>query len=134
MYGATMSKAMDRYLIVDEATKNFGYKRMQYNINYNLNFLNIFIKEHGLPEMIFEYENEKGRNGIKMYYMKENVAYVFEYRSWKPDSLYLKEQRAMTEYEKLTYEELMKKGKPIEKAPSVTGSIMDLIYNPYLQG
>ena len=107
MYGYTMVSSMDRYLLVDEATKSLGFKRMEYNMAYNSS-LKGFVKEHGLPDFIFEYKNEKGRNGIKMCYVKKDIVYVYGYRSWSSDSLYLKEHRPLTEYEKLTYEELIK--------------------------
>lgn len=126
MLGYTMPRAMHTYLLVDEATESFGFKRMKYNIGYNANgLLKGFVKEHELPEMIFEYENEKGRNGIKMYYVKKDIVYVFEYKNWKPTSLYLKESRPLDKYEKLTYEVLMNKAKPKQKGPTVTGSIMN---------
>ena len=107
MLGYTEMRAMDRYLSVNKSTESFGFKRMKYNMGYNSS-LKGFIEEHGLPDFIFEYKNKKGRNGIKMFYVKKDIAYVFESQSWMSNSLDLKEHRPLTEYEKLTYEELIK--------------------------
>ena len=57
-YGYTKNRAIDSYLLVDEATESFGFKRMKLNQGYNSS-LKGFIKEHGLPDFIYEYENEK---------------------------------------------------------------------------
>jgi len=107
MYGYTERRAMHRYLMVNEVNENFGFKRMKYNMGYNSS-LKGFVKEHGLPDFILEYKNEQRRNGIKMFYVKKDIVYAFEYRTWTPDSLYLKEHRPLTEYEKSTYEELIR--------------------------
>jgi hypothetical protein len=134
MLGYTMRRAMHTYLLVDEATENFGFKRMKYNISHNANgLLKRFVKEHGLPQMIFEYENEKGRKGIKMYYVRKDIIYVFEYKNLNSYSLYQKESRSLDEYEKLMYEVLINKAKPKQRGPTVTGSIMKFsTHNPQL--
>jgi lipopolysaccharide export LptBFGC system permease protein LptF len=105
MHGYTERKAMDRYLLVNEATESFGYKRMQYNMGYNRS-LKGFIEEHGLPDFIFEYKNKKDRGGIKMFYAEKDIVYVYESHSWVANSLYLKKHRPLTDYEKATYEEI----------------------------
>jgi len=43
-----------------------------------------------------------------MYYVSKDVVYIYESNSWIADSLYLKEYRKLTDYEKATYKELMK--------------------------
>jgi len=108
MYGYTQRKAMDRYLFVDKATENFGYKRMQYNLGHNSS-LKGFIESHGLPDFIYEYENNKGRDSIKLFYLKKDIVYIYESQSWLANSLYLKEFRPLTQYEKDTYEQLSNK-------------------------
>ena len=113
-YGYTKNRAIDSYLLVDEATESFGFKRMKLNQGYNSS-LKGFIKEHGLPDFIYEYENEKGRDSIKMFYVQNDIAYVYESQSWVSNSLALKEYRPLTYYEKLTYEELLKNYKPKPK-------------------
>ena len=134
IYGVTMREAMHTYLLVDEATQNFGFKRMKYNIGHNANgLLKELVKRVGLPEMIFEYENE-GKNGIKMYYVKLDRVTIFEYRShWTSSSLYLKEYRPLDKYEKLMYEALINKAKPKQEGPTVTSRIMNFsTHNPQL--
>lgn len=93
---------------VDEDTQSFGFMRLNYNLAYNRS-LKGFIGEHGLPDIIYEYKNEKVRNGIKIFYMERDLVYDYESQSWLADSLYLKEHGQLTEYEKITYEELKKK-------------------------
>ncbi len=125
MYGYTMRDAMYKYLYVDEATENLGFKRLKYSMGTNFGgILKDFVKEHGLPEMIFEYKDEKGRNGIRMYYVKKDIVYVFEHKNWMSSSLYVKGHRPLDGYEKLTYEVLINKAKPNPKGPTVTSSIM----------
>jgi len=107
MYGYTMHEALDKYLLVDKDTESFGYKRLQYNLGYNSS-LEKFIENQGLPNFIFEYENNEGRESIRLYYTDKNIVYVYESSSWLAGSLYLKEHRALTDYEKQTYSELLK--------------------------
>ena len=107
MHGYTKRSAMNRYLLVDEAAENFGFKRMEYNLGYNRS-LKGFVENHGLPDFIYEYENEEGRESIKMFYVEKDIVYIFESQSWLANSLYLKEFRPLTKYEKDTYEELKK--------------------------
>ncbi len=107
MHGYTKRTAMDRYLIVNEATESFGFKRMKYNMGYNRS-LKGFIEKNGLPDFIFEYENKKGREAIKMFYVEKDTVYIYESQSWTANSLYLKDYRKLNEYEKATYEELKK--------------------------
>lgn len=107
MHGYTQLESLNRYLIVDESKKSFGYKRMTYNIALN-NSLEGFVKNNGYPDFIYEYKNEKSRDSIKMYYIEKDTVYIYESDSWIANSLYLKENRPLTEYEKATYNELKK--------------------------
>lgn len=107
MHGYTQRKAENRYLLVDRNTESFGYKRMEYNLSYN-DSLEGFVKNNGYPDFIYEYENEEGRDSIRMYYVKKDIVYIYESNSWVADSLYLKKFRPLTEYEKATYQELKK--------------------------
>ena len=107
MHGYTQREAENRYLLVDKNTDSFGYKRMEYNLGYN-DSLKGFIEQNGYPDFIYEYENKGGRDSIKLYYVEKDVVYIYESNSWKADSLYLKEYRPLTEYEKATYQELLK--------------------------
>jgi len=107
MHGYTKRSAMNRYLLVDANTNNFGFERMEYNLGYNRS-LKGFVDNHGLPDFIYEYVNEEGRESIKMFYVEKDIVYIYESQSWLADSLFLKEQRPLTKYEKDTYEELKK--------------------------
>ena len=107
MHGYTKREAMERYLLVDKESQNFGYKRMEYNLGYNRS-LQGFVEKHGLPDFIYEYKNEKERESIKMFYVEKDIVYIYESQSWMADSLFLKEHRPLTDYEKATFKELKK--------------------------
>jgi hypothetical protein len=107
MHGYTQRKSEDRYLLVNKEKENFGYKRMTYNLGYNSS-LQGFVDQNGYPDFIYEYQNDKGRDSIRMYYFKKDIVYVYESNSWLADTLYLKEFRVLTDYEKATYKELLK--------------------------
>ena len=100
MHGYTQQKAENRYLLVDKTTDSFGYKRMEYNLGYNSS-LKGFVEQNGYP-------NEEGRDSIRMYYVNKDIVYIYESNSWMADSLFLKEHRPLTDYEKATYKELKK--------------------------
>ena len=106
-YGSTKNKAFNHFLLVDEERKNFGYKRFQHNLGYNWS-LKGFVNEHGLPDLIYEYNNEQGYDSILLCYMSENIVYVYESQSWLANSLFLKEQREPNEYEQQTFLHLNK--------------------------
>ena len=105
MHGYTSQRAMGKYLLVDKTTESFGYKRITYIEGFRPPMLG-FIENKGLPDFIYEFKNEQGREGVNLYYVGRNVAYVFVTRDWRPDSMYLKEERALTDYEKATYRHL----------------------------
>ncbi len=105
MYGYTKREAFERYLLVDKETNSFSYRRLKYN-QAHYDPLKGFVEKHGLPDFIYEFKNEIGRDGIKMFYMAKDVVYVFVKGSWSPGSMYLYEHRPLTEHEKLTYKEL----------------------------
>jgi len=107
MHGYTQDAALDRYLLVDESTNSFGYQRMKYATGYH-GTLEGFVAENGFPDFIYEYETPQGHDAIRLYYAKQNTAYIYECSSWSPSSLYLKKQRRLSAYEKATYKELLR--------------------------
>lgn len=107
MHGYTKSKSFNKYLLVDRKSENFGYKRMQYIQDFRPP-LKGFVKKHGIPDFIYEFKTENGREGIKMFYVNKDIAYVFIEDNWRPSSIFLSEHRKLTDYEKLTYKELIK--------------------------
>lgn len=108
MHGYTQRKANHRYLLVDEENDSFGYQRMTYNLGYNRS-LKPFVKEHGMPDFIFEYPVKGAKSGICMYYLEEDKVYIYESSSmWVADSLFLKEVRNLTEEEKERYRFLLR--------------------------
>ena len=80
---------------------------MEYNLGYNSS-LKGFVEQNGYPDFIYEYQNEEGRDSIRMYYVNKDIVYIYESNSWMADSLFLKEHRPLTDYEKATYKELKK--------------------------
>ena len=107
MHGYTKDRAFGRYLLVDEQAENFGYKRMQYIQGYRPS-IEGFVNKHGLPDFIYEFETENDREGIRLYYVNEDIVYVFVEYSWRPSSAFLSEHRELTDYENATYIELKK--------------------------
>lgn len=108
MHGYTEIEAMDRYMLVNKATQSFGYKRVQYICGY-YSPMKGFTEAHGLPDFIYEYKNSKGRRGVIYFYVNKNAAFDFIERTWLCDSIYLVEQRPLTDYEVATYKQLCKK-------------------------
>jgi hypothetical protein len=120
MHGYTKRQALDRYLLVDQAADNLGARRLRYIQGFRPPMRG-FVENHGLPDFIYEFK-EKGREGVTLFYVRRDVAYVFVEHDWRPDSIYLRDERALTDYEKMTFEELRRKDQrpspPPEPAPS----------------
>ncbi len=104
MHGYTESRARDQYLKVDEKTKNFGFKRIQYIIGFRKDAIRNFIEEKGFPDYIYGYkkDDKEGhkRKGFIFYYLNEGKAYDFMEKSWRPDSARIIEIREFTQFEK----------------------------------
>jgi hypothetical protein len=98
-HGWDHDRAMGRYLVVDRATNNFGYKRMQYTMGLHQG-IDESVREHGFPDFIHEDKNEAGWPVIGLFYVESDKAYIFEQRTWRLTSLYLKEHRPLTDSEK----------------------------------
>jgi hypothetical protein len=107
MHGYTKSKSFNRYLLVDIEAENLGYKRMEYIQGFR-EPIEKFVQKNGLPDFIYEFETKDEREGIRMYYVKQNRAYIFVEENWRPSSIFLSEKRRLTPYEKATYRELRK--------------------------
>ena len=93
------------HLPVDPIAKNLGYERLMVNCRLR-EPLNEFIIVHGFPEFIQEY-NKAALNGIRLYYLKQNLVYVFrESSEYKFSSTRLVEKRPLDGYEKAYIKEL----------------------------
>jgi hypothetical protein len=107
MQGYTKRQAFQRYMLVDAATKSFGYKRLTYSQGF-YSLIREYTLVHGLPSFIYEFKTEDKKDGLCLYYVREDTVYVFVKLGWLPDTLHLQEQRHLTDYEKATYQELLR--------------------------
>ncbi len=103
-YKNTRIQSSAFHLPVDPVGKNLGYQRLMINCRYR-EPLDKFVKEHGIPEFINEY-NVAARDGIRLYYLKENMVYDFIEQDFKPDSIHLIEQRPLNSFEKAYIKEI----------------------------
>lgn len=92
------------YLPVDAEAQNFGYQRLMINCRYR-EPVNTFIQTHGYPEFIYEY-NKAAREGIRLFYLKENKVADFLEQGLSPNSATLIDHRALDSYEKAEIKEL----------------------------
>lgn len=103
-YQDTKIRSSSVYLAVDAAQKNFGYERLMINRRYRAP-LERFLADRPPPDYIYEY-NEATREGIRLYYLGEDRVYDFLEQNVNPNSLHLKETRALNSYEKAYFREL----------------------------
>lgn len=116
MKGWTQRDAMNRFLLVDQTNESFGYKRLDYNQGF-YPMLKHFLALRGIPELIYEFETDDKKEGIRLIYVKQDTVYEFVKMGFRPDSLLMKEQRHLTEYEKATYQELNGKDLTVSAKP-----------------
>ena len=109
-YKNTRIQSRTFHLEVDPVGKNLGYERLMINCRYR-EPLDKFVKEHGIPEFINEY-NVAARDGIRLYYLKENLVYDFIEQDHTPDSIHLIEQRPLNGFEKAYIKEIQNR-KPL---------------------
>jgi hypothetical protein len=110
-HGATWSEAVNRYHLITGNAGSLGDKRLVANKGFHKrselsNFLNCNCKHRGLPDFIYEYQNEKKCRGIRLYYVKQDSVFIFEEPRKNNLQSVLKEARKMFEYERLTYDRL----------------------------
>lgn len=110
-HGLEKAESFNRYLVVDEAKKSFGYKRLMNMKDFRAS-LGGYVDSHGAPEMIYEFENEEGREGVELYYVQKGMVYTFVEADWKPDSIFLKSERSITDEDKAIYSRVLKELKP----------------------
>lgn len=103
-YTDTRIQSSAFHLPVDPVGKNLGYERLMINCRYR-EPLDKFVKENGLPDFINEY-NVAARDGIRLYYLKENMVYDFIEKDFKPDSIHLVDKRPLSSYEKAYIKEI----------------------------
>ena len=108
MYGYTKDLAFDAYHIVKSDKKDFGNRRIRYNMGLHKNSeLYYFLLKYGNPEFIHEYETASKCDVIELFYNKKDSVYIFE--EPKKSNLFtiLKESRPINTFEKLTYKNLL---------------------------
>ena len=93
------------YLPVDAEARNFGYQRLMINCRYR-EPVNTFIQTHGYPDLIYEY-NKGAREGIRLFYLKENKVADFLEQGLSPNSATLINHRPLDSYEKAEINELV---------------------------
>ncbi len=103
-YKNTQMQSNAFHLPVDPVGQNLGYQRLMINCRYR-DPLDKFVKENGFPDFINEY-NVQALDGIRLYYLKDNVVYDFLERNYKPDSISLIEKRPLNGFEKAYIKEL----------------------------
>ena len=96
-YKHSQSSALDKYLVVTGEPSNFADSRLNAVRNYSAS-MNGFIKSHGLPSMIYEFQSNH-KDGIMLFYISENLVYSFVEASSDPDSRYLIEHRSPNDKE-----------------------------------
>lgn len=113
MHGYTWDKAENSYHLVNGDKDNFGDKRIKYLRGFHknsalANFLDCNCNNRGLPDFIYEYKSKEKCRGIQLFYVSRDSVYVFEEpRKGNLNSM-LKDARKMDEYERLTYQRLIK--------------------------
>ena len=110
-HGYTWDKAENSYNLVTGDKENFGDKRLVYNKGFHRksalsNFLDCNCNDRGLPDFIYEYQDESKRRGIKLFYVKRDSVFVFEEPKKGNLRSVLKEARKMDDYERQTYQKL----------------------------
>ena len=110
-HGYTWSEAKNSYNLVTGNKDNFGDKRLDYNKSFHRNselsrFLDCNCNNRGLPNFIYEYQTESKCRGIKLFYMRQDSAFVFEEPKKGNLRSVMKEARKMGDYERQTYERL----------------------------
>jgi hypothetical protein len=103
-YKNTQMQSNAFHLPVDPVGQNLGYQRLMINCRYR-EPLDKFVKENGFPDFINEY-NVQALDGIRLYYLKDNVVYDFLEQDYKPDSIHLIEKRPLNGFEKAYIKEI----------------------------
>jgi hypothetical protein len=103
-YKDSRIKSSAFHLPVDPVGKNLGYERLMINCRYR-EPLDKFVKENGLPDFINEY-NVAARDGIRLYYLEDNMVYDFLEKDFTPDSIHLIDKRPLNSYEKAYIKEI----------------------------
>ena len=103
-YKSTQMQSNAFHLPVDPVGQNLGYQRLMINCRYR-EPLDQFVKENGFPDFINEY-NVQALDGIRLYYLEDNVVYDFLERDYKPDSIHLLEKRPLNGFEKAYIKEI----------------------------
>jgi len=106
MHGYTTNIALNRYLLVRKEPQTSGYRRLEY-IQWYRSSIKDFIGYHGSPDFIYEFKAYNDRPGLRLYYTKKNLVYIFVERNWEPDSMFFVEQRPLTEFESQVYAQLL---------------------------
>ena len=105
-HGQTEREALHRYLLVRKDLKTFGYRRLK-NIEDFRPPIKGFVEYHGPPDFLYEFKTDKGRPGLRFYYVQQNLVYVFHERNWRPSSMFFVQDRPLTSSETQIYTNLI---------------------------
>jgi hypothetical protein len=111
MHGYTWNEAKDSYHLVTGEKKNFGDRRIKYNVGFHRKsqLAEFLSSGRPSPDFIYEYMNEAKCRGIRLFYVKADSVYIFEEPKKNKLQSVLKEARKMDNYEKETYQRLISK-------------------------
>lgn len=111
-YGWTQDWAFNSYMLINEDKKNFGNRRIKYNLGHHgKSDLYEFLKVNQYPNFIYEYETSNKTDIIVLFYVQQDSAYLFrEISNWNPTTV-LRERRKMTPQEHEAYKKLVEKQK-----------------------
>ena len=109
MYGWTEELAFNAYYLVKQDKKDFGNRRVKYNMGYHKNSeLYYFLKENNKPDLIREYEKATKCDVIELFYLNKDSVFIFEEPKKNSSYSNFTSGRRINEYEKLTYQKLIK--------------------------
>lgn len=82
-HGYTWKEAKDKYHLITGKKEGFGDRRLDYNKGFHKrsalsSFLDCNCNDRGLPDFIFEYQNESKCRGIQLFYTKKDSVFIFE--------------------------------------------------------
>lgn len=82
-HGYTWKEAKDKYHLITGKKVGFGDRRLDYNKSFHKrsalsSFLDCNCNDRGLPDFIFEYQNERKCRGIQLFYTKKDSVFIFQ--------------------------------------------------------
>jgi hypothetical protein len=108
MYGYTEDLAFNAYYLVKPDKKDFGNRRIKYNMGHHKNSeLYFFLLENKKPDFIHEYETSSKCDVIELFYLERDSVFIFEEpKKYNLNSIF-KEGRPINDHERLTYKKII---------------------------